>query len=378
MGLTSRILLVVVGLAALGVPALAVYGWNRLPGTRALRVMERLSLFVLSQGLAVLLALLAVNDQYQFFVSWRDLLGSPPKPGLIAALGDESFTGPYGSVSVFNVRRTQSKDGELISETVRGDRAHLTGRILISLPPGYTSGHRSYPVLELLQGWHAPPESWLTNLHVLDAIRAAERAGRLAPVITVMPDINLGAPRDTECTNIPHGPQTETFLTTDVRDLLLAQYRALPYGKSWGLMGFSTGGYCAAKLALNHPDWYPSAVVMSGYFDAIKDRSTGVYGAAARCTAMRTPPTGSYSTSHDPPSTFWPSPAASTGSPTPPRRVSSSSPTRPCTCSASSPRAGVTTSKRYGPRCPRCWIGSAPESLTALHLGPRSADARPS
>jgi S-formylglutathione hydrolase FrmB len=275
MGLTSRILLVVVGLAALGVPALAVYGWNRLPGTRALRVMERLSLFVLSQGLAVLLALLAVNDQYQFFVSWRDLLGSPPKPGLIAALGDESFTGPYGSVSVFNVRRTQSKDGELISETVRGDRAHLTGRILISLPPGYTSGHRSYPVLELLQGWHAPPESWLTNLHVLDAIRAAERAGRLAPVITVMPDINLGAPRDTECTNIPHGPQTETFLTTDVRDLLLAQYRALPYGKSWGLMGFSTGGYCAAKLALNHPDWYPSAVVMSGYFDAIKDRSTG-------------------------------------------------------------------------------------------------------
>ena len=34
----------------------------------------------------------------------------------------------------------------------------------------------------------------------------------------------------------------------------------------WGLMGYSTGGFCAAKLVLQHPDRYRAAVSLSGYY----------------------------------------------------------------------------------------------------------------
>ena len=300
-GLTSTTLMAVAALLAVGLPAAALLLWNRLRGPRTLRVLERLALVGLAQGFAVLLALVAVNDQYLFFTSWQDLLGSPPPPGIITSQGSVELTGPSGSVAVSrDVSRTQTNGDQLLTETVQGGASHLTGRVLIRLPAGYATSGRSYPVVELLQGWHAPPESWITNLGLLAAMGAAERDHAIGPVILVMPDINLGNPRDVECTNVPRGPQAETWLTTDVRDLVLSQFRALPTARSWGLMGFSTGGYCAAKFALHRPGWYATAVVMSGYFEALKDSTTGdLWGGSRRLrnenapawlVTQRTPP----------------------------------------------------------------------------------------
>jgi enterochelin esterase-like enzyme len=275
-GLTSNALLVLLALATLALPIAVTLAWNRLRGPRPLRVAQRLAALGLAQGVAVLLALIAVNDQYLFFVSWQDAFGSPPAATLATASNVQTSSGPLGGVELSTTRMgTQRDGGRLVSLTVRGDRSHLTGRVLIHLPPGYDAGTQHYPVVELLQGWHAPPESWINNLHVLSAMADAERRGTFPPVIAVMPDINLASPRDVECTNVPGGPQAETWLTTDVRDLVLSQYRALADRQHWGLMGFSTGGYCAAKFALHDPQWYASSVVMSGYFDALKDNTTG-------------------------------------------------------------------------------------------------------
>jgi enterochelin esterase-like enzyme len=275
-GLTGAPLLVLTALLALGLPVASLWLWQRLPGPRPVRVGGRLSLVVMAQAFAVLLALVSVNDQYLFFVSWQDLLGAPPTPGAITALSGPQLTGRSGTApgTVGSVSN-QADGGQLVRVTLRGTQSHVTGRVLIHLPAGYSAtSTRRYPVIELLQGWHAPPESWINNLHVFDVMAMAQRTGALGPVITVMPDINVASPRDAECTNIPQGPQVATFLTTDVRNLLLSRYRALPYRTSWGLMGFSTGGYCAAKFALQHPEWFGATVVMSGYFDAIKDRTT--------------------------------------------------------------------------------------------------------
>jgi enterochelin esterase-like enzyme len=40
-------------------------------------------------------------------------------------------------------------------------------------------------------------------------------------------------------------------------------------------MGYSTGGYCAANLAIRHADRFSAAVSLSGYFHAITDHTTG-------------------------------------------------------------------------------------------------------
>jgi hypothetical protein len=48
--------------------------------------------------------------------------------------------------------------------------------------------------------------------------------------------------------------------------MVLANFRANPDPKAWGIMGGSSGGFCAAKLALQRPDRFAAAVPIGGYF----------------------------------------------------------------------------------------------------------------
>jgi S-formylglutathione hydrolase FrmB len=44
---------------------------------------------------------------------------------------------------------------------------------------------------------------------------------------------------------------------------------------SWGIIGDSTGGYCALKLAMHHPKVYAAAAGLSPYYKAPSDATTG-------------------------------------------------------------------------------------------------------
>jgi enterochelin esterase-like enzyme len=80
-------------------------------------------------------------------------------------------------------------------------------------------------------------------------------------------------PRDTECTDIPGGPQVQTFLAQDVPWEVTHHYRVQP--STWGIIGDSTGGYCAAKIAMTDPYVFHAAVALSGYFTTLHDNTTG-------------------------------------------------------------------------------------------------------
>jgi S-formylglutathione hydrolase FrmB len=43
-------------------------------------------------------------------------------------------------------------------------------------------------------------------------------------------------------------------------------------GPAWGVAGYSEGGYCAANIALQEPDRYGAAGIMSGYFVPIQSQ----------------------------------------------------------------------------------------------------------
>ena len=189
---------------------------------------------------------------------------------------------------------------------------------------------------------------------------AAERRGTLGPVIRVIPTLNVALPRDVECTDVHHGPRALTWLTTDVHALVMSTYRALPARQSWGVMGLSTGGYCAVKMLLARPSLYASAVVaLAGYFEAIRDSTTGDLWGGSRVF-------------RDLSSLYWlvthrPVPRSdllafasrqdATSYPSLQRFLRS--PTRRCRCRASSPLAVDTTSRRSPPTCPRSLTGSA-------------------
>lgn len=92
-------------------------------------------------------------------------------------------------------------------------------------------------------------------------------------MVLVMMNPAVALPRDTECTNVPAGPQALTYLAQDVPTYLESRFRIQAAG--WGAMGDSTGGYCATKIAMTTSNVFRALVSLSGYYHAISDNTTG-------------------------------------------------------------------------------------------------------
>jgi S-formylglutathione hydrolase FrmB len=86
----------------------------------------------------------------------------------------------------------------------------------------------------------------------------------MGPMIVVLPQMSTSTDFQ-ECVDGPHG-QDDTYITDDVRNDVLAQFRASTEPAEWGIAGYSSGGYCAANLALRHRAMFGAAGVMDGYF----------------------------------------------------------------------------------------------------------------
>jgi pimeloyl-ACP methyl ester carboxylesterase len=87
-------------------------------------------------------------------------------------------------------------------------------------------------------------------------------------MVLVMPAINpLTNNHWQECTDGPRG-MDDTYLSIDVPTIIRARYRVSTDPAEWGLLGFSSGGYCAANLALRHRASFGAAAVLDGYFRA--------------------------------------------------------------------------------------------------------------
>ncbi|WP_222432199.1 alpha/beta hydrolase [Leekyejoonella antrihumi] len=157
-----------------------------------------------------------------------------------------------------------------------GRTTHLSTRALVYLPPQYFEpGWRGakFPVVETFSGFPGDVLQLVDRLAYPQHLLTAIRAGTARPMILVMLDPAVVLPRDTECTNIPHGPQVLTYLAKDVPEDLRAHLRVSE--SAWGAMGHSTGGYCATKLAMLHPRQFSTAASLSGYYHAISDVTTG-------------------------------------------------------------------------------------------------------
>jgi dienelactone hydrolase len=274
MGLTSGIFLAATITAVVALPLATVLLWNRLRGPRPVRFAARFSLIGLCQGSAVLLAALLINNSFQLYLSWSDLLGEDGGPGQIQA--QSTVVQPPvvpGSLradrALPNARLFHDflgVPGVQVS-TVVGPRSEITGSVYVWLPPQYSEAeyaHSEFPVVQLLSGYPGSPITWLEGMHAPLVLSREMAQSGVQPFILVAAAINVDPPHDPDCSNIPGGPQVDTWLTQDVHSLVETSYRTRTDAKGWGLMGYSEGGLCASKLALQHSDEYAAAVSMSG------------------------------------------------------------------------------------------------------------------
>jgi enterochelin esterase-like enzyme len=133
-------------------------------------------------------------------------------------------------------------------------------------------------VVELFTGYPGTPTTWFHVLGAPEKLERAEQDGAAQPAILVAPTITVVPDRDTECVDVPGGPRVATWLGQDIRRIVLDDFRALPSRDAWGTMGYSTGGYCAAKLPVQYPRLFHAGVSLAGYFSPYTPALAGLPG----------------------------------------------------------------------------------------------------
>lgn len=252
--------------------------WNRIPGPRAVRVAVRGVLLLTGQFFGIVALLVTLNISYGgLVVSWRDLMGDQSVDGA-------RMTGQPGKVAMHPVARVVARpvagtqkfsragNGGFVKTILRGTASGVESQVYVLTPPGYgRHPNLYYPVIELLHGVPDSPGAWMRKMHVATRLKSAVATGKTHPFILVIPNItpytDHSSPRDNEeATDLSSRDRIETWVTRDVRTMVLNDFRAIDAPSGWGLMGYSTGGFVAANLVLKHPDLYKTAVSISGYY----------------------------------------------------------------------------------------------------------------
>jgi hypothetical protein len=295
MTLTGTPLLVTLVVLTVVLPFVIVWGWSRVGGPRWLVRGEHVAMILVAQVSALLVAAVALNDYGDFFSSWSQaagaFFGTAPKTALgNQGLGDLSRFGATAPPALRVAHRADvrvaSSDqlpagmtptswstpaqygqrGAVGTLTLYGPQSQLSNRVAVYLPPDYFAGNRSLPLLVAITGYPSTYHSLTGKLALPSRLIAGIDAHTMAQMVVVMAPAGLPYPLDSECTDAPGGPFAFTWFDKDVPTVIEQLTGLQP--PAIGALGYSTGGYCAVKLAMLDPTRFTAAVSMSGYFHA--------------------------------------------------------------------------------------------------------------
>ncbi|KPI09737.1 esterase [Actinobacteria bacterium OK074] len=256
-------------------PVLAPRTWRAVSGRIGLLFATQLALFA-SVGLGA-------NQAFGFYAGWADLFGQESGQGVVVdGTGGAPGRGPLQVLDTQHVTASGGgrarTGGQIQKVAVVGRTTHIAAPAYVYLPPEYFQPRyreRRFPAAVVLTGYPGTAEALIKGLHYPRTARELAKDGRMQPMILVMMRPTVAPPRDTECVDVPGGPRAESFFARDLPDAVLAHYRVSEKPGGWGVIGDSTGGYCALKLAMHHPDVYAAGVGLSPSFKASLDATTG-------------------------------------------------------------------------------------------------------
>lgn len=291
MALLGTPLLVLLAVLAVGLPFAAVLLWSRVRGPRALQAAQRGGLLAAAQIAAVMLVAVALNDYGNFYGSWSSLLRAQSQHARVSAgngpAGVHSSRPPHqppaasGQIEqlpdpAYATHAQWPVLGRLESVMIRGASSGLKEHAYVYLPPQYFQSQYAgsrFPAMEVLTGYPGSDADMIHGMNYPGVLLSLITQHQTQPTVLVMLRPSVNYPRDTECTNVPAGPQAETFYASDLPSQVSHSYRVRPTG--WGAIGGSLGGYCAAKLTMLHPTVFYAGVSIQGYYTARRDSTTG-------------------------------------------------------------------------------------------------------
>ncbi|MFI9050445.1 alpha/beta hydrolase [Streptomyces sp. NPDC053427] len=292
MGLTSQSLEITVVVLALACVAATVWLWPRLSRSGVRPVLGRLGAIVATQLSIVCALALAVNSSFEFYGSWDELLGNNEQApvsvsqngGKYASIGNIKGglvqpAGPQGLDRVTGLPKgAPDKVGKVESVRIIGRRTRAINPGFVYLPPQYFQPQfrrQRFPVMVVISGYPGGIMNLAQHLQVPQNAGRLIAQGKMQPTVIVMVRPTIAPPRDTECVDVPGGPQAETFFTKDLPDAMKSAYRVGRDPSAWGAFGYSSGGTCSLQLAMRNPKIYTSAVSLSGDYAIKDDLTTG-------------------------------------------------------------------------------------------------------
>ncbi|MGB2952927.1 MAG: alpha/beta hydrolase-fold protein [Gaiellaceae bacterium] len=132
----------------------------------------------------------------------------------------------------------------------------------VSLPAGYASTNRRYPVIYFLHGLPAAPDTYRGSLRWLEA--ALARTGREA--IIVQPQGARDGDGDSEYLDWGGGRNWQSAIAEGLPEYVDSHFRTIPDRRARALIGLSAGGYGATIAALRHLGEFSVVESWSGYF----------------------------------------------------------------------------------------------------------------
>ncbi|WP_371495069.1 esterase family protein [Kitasatospora sp. NBC_00374] len=247
---------------------------------RPRRTLSYLSSILFCQCTAVALVFVLVNNENLIYDSWGDLLGTsdhvravpvPPKDNGLA--GDQAAASGAPAPKV--AQSFHPSDSDAVPRSVKqtdlkGRLSGVDGEVLVWTPPQYDDPaykDRTFPVVELLAGYPGASSTWFGTMDVTNQLEPLMKSGQVAPFLLVSPRVTLLGKTDTGCADIPGKVNAETWLSRDVPQMIVDNFRVDTTPERWALAGYSAGAHCATRLALAHPNRYRAAISMSGYND---------------------------------------------------------------------------------------------------------------
>ncbi|GGU97129.1 hypothetical protein GCM10010211_75640 [Streptomyces albospinus] len=249
--------------------------WGRVAGPPAVKGLARLLMLLFAQVTAITVVFLLVNNANNLYDNWGDLLGTGNHIDAARNLGPDGLGGKNLKDQPKVHQQFRPADDPVVGPNVqmtdlKGQISGVNGEVYVWLPPQYNDPaykDKKFPVVELLPGYPGSSKSWLGSLKVAQQLAPLMQSGAVKPFILVSPRTNVLPNADSGCVNLPGKVNADSWLTVDVRQMIIDNFRAGDKPDAWGLAGYSAGAHCASKLALAHPDRYRAAVAMSGYND---------------------------------------------------------------------------------------------------------------
>lgn len=179
------------------------------------------------------------------------LLVSAALPGEFAHGRPRSFPGSSAAISgTTKAAANVLARPHLLERTVASVALGREMPYTVYLPPDYdVDTSARYPVLYMLHGLGGDHVIEWRAYGLFDTAESLIRAGRIEPLIIVLPEGEDGYWMD----HAGDGPAWGTYVARDVVDEIDAHFRTIPRAEARAVGGNSMGGHGAIQLAMNFP-----------------------------------------------------------------------------------------------------------------------------